>query len=81
MTRWTKDLGAVVVVAVAAALLAFGAHAAYATARSSECDPGDPGYVGECPPWNPGSCDDYCEFIVGTVGNACHGGCCICAYH
>ncbi len=81
MTRRTKHLGAVVGVAVAAAVLAFGAQAVYATARGNPCDPNEPGYVGECPPWDPQLCNDYCRDIVGTVGNGCHGGCCICAYH
>ncbi len=80
MTRWTKQLGAVVGVAVAAAVLAFGARAAYATARDSECDPNDPGYVGECPPWDADLCEGYCEKTFGAPGNDCHGDCCICAY-
>ncbi len=81
MRRWTTQLGALVGVAVAAAVLAFGAQAAYATARDSECDPNDPGYVGECPPWDPDSCQGYCERTFGAPSNGCHGDCCICAYH
>jgi hypothetical protein len=80
MRRWTKQLGAVVGVAVAAAVLAFGTHAAYATARSSDCDPGDPGYVGECPPWDPILCESYCQGTFKAPSNGCHGDCCICAY-
>jgi len=81
MRRWTKQLGGVVGVAVALAVLAFGAEAAYATVRSSPCDPSDPGYAGECPPLTPDACDTYCSYTFGGPGNRCHGGCCICAYH
>jgi hypothetical protein len=80
MTRWTKQLGALVGVAVAAAVLAFGAHAAYATARSSDCNPNDPGYIGECPPWTPTACDTYCRETFGGPSNHCLGNCCICGY-
>jgi hypothetical protein len=61
-------------------VLAFGAHAAFATARGSDCDPNDPGYVGECPPWTQPECDTYCRETFGGPSNHCIGGCCICAY-
>ena len=80
MTRWIKQLGALAGVAVAAAVLGFGAHAAYATAQSSDCNPNDPGYAGECPPLIPTECDTYCWETFGGPSNHCLGGCCICAY-
>jgi hypothetical protein len=76
---WMKRLAVAAFAVLAAVVLAFGAHTAYATASISLCDPGAPGYVGECPPLNSGSCDDRCVRDYGSIGNQCGGGCCICA--
>jgi hypothetical protein len=81
MNSWTKRLGAAVITLVAVAVLAFGGNAAYASATLNLCDPGQPGYVGECPPLDWQSCNSTCETVYGpdSAGNECGGGCCICA--
>ncbi len=80
MTTRIRRLCAIGGLVIAASVLAFGAHAAFASARSGECTPGSPGYVGECPPYNADSCDKYCQEFYQGPGNNCLGGCCICAY-
>jgi hypothetical protein len=80
METWMKRLAVAAFAVLAAVVLAFGAHTAYATATFSLCDPGTPGYVGECRPLGPDSCTNLCRETYGTwsQGNGCGGGCCIC---
>jgi hypothetical protein len=81
MQMWMKRLAMAAFALLAAVVLAFGAHTAYATATISLCDPGTPGYVGECPPLAEDTCTPACQSAYGTwsLGNGCAGGCCICA--
>jgi hypothetical protein len=75
--RLLKTLGLLIAVTV----LAFGLHTAAAANSPSLCNPGQPGYLGECPPLTAGECNTECKATYGTwsMGNECAGGCCICA--
>ncbi len=67
-----------VVASIAAVVLALGAHTLIA-APSSVCNPNQPGYVGECPPLDPTTCNNTCWELYRSMGNECGGDCCICA--
>jgi hypothetical protein len=81
MKSRTKRLGAAVLTLVAVVVLAFGGNAAYVSATTSFCDPGQSGYLGECPPYDDMECNEDCKDIFGDTseGNGCIGGCCFCA--
>lgn len=78
MSQTLKKIGVILCTLLAATILGFGAHSVYASASMSLCDPAQPGYLGECPPYNPDSCNVDCA-QQGSSGNFCGGGCCICA--
>lgn len=80
MGAFRRRLAGVATTVLTLSVLGFGAETAYATAGALTCSPQDPGYLGECPPYNDISCDADCYLIFGTFGD-CSPGCCLCAYH